>query len=154
MRFAEEGNSLLVCDAAARCEDHGEALCAALREAGFLCRRDGALLCLVPNDALLERLCEQAAAPQVDWASELYPVQAFAARLLREERAEMTESGRAFVLQTARLLWRPAPQVLRGIAALRAQAAVLLREGDRTGFARAGAMLCNWTIDQKGDNAG
>lgn len=153
MRFSEEGGGLLVCDAAARSADHGEALCAALQKAGFLCRLDGALLYLEPDDALLERLCALRVAPQIDWASELHPVQAFAARLLKEERTEMTPTGRAFVLDTARLLWKPKRQVLRGMDVLRAQAAVLLREGDRTGFARAGALLYNWTIDQREDDA-
>ena len=124
VRFAEEGDSLLVTDAAARCQDGGEALCAALCSAGFACRQEGSLLYLAPDDALLEQLCALRAAPQVDWESALHPVQAFASRILRAERTAMTPEGRAFVLRTAALLWQPEHRVLAGIAQLRQQAAI------------------------------
>ena len=58
VRFAREGDALLVCDAASRCEDGGDALFAALSEAGFSCRMEGALLMITPGDALLARLCD------------------------------------------------------------------------------------------------
>lgn len=153
MRFAQEGEALLVCDAAARCADGGQALCRALEAAGFTCRAQGALLMIAPADALLERLCAHEGAVIVDWDGELRPAQTLAARLLRAPREALTPQGRAYALQTARLLWRPQAQVLAGIDGLRAQAAALLRAGDRSGFALAGGLLANWCEQKKGENA-
>jgi len=39
--------------------------------------------------------------------------------------------------------------VLAQMADIRAEAAVLLREGDRSGFAPAGRLLANWTDEQR-----
>lgn len=150
VRFAPDGVALLVTDAALRCEDGGVALCDALSAAGFACRREGALLALTPDDALLAALCarERKTVP-IDWDGPLHPVQSLAARLLRADVLPLTDGGRALVIEAARLLWRPPEQVLAGLPGLRARAAALLRERDTSGFAPAGAMLANWCDEQK-----
>ena len=154
MRFAQEGEALLICDAAARCADGGQALCQALEAAGFTCRAQGALLMIAPVDALLERMAADVNCnPVDDWGGELRPAQTLASRLLRAPREALTPQGRAYAMQTARLLWRPQAQVLAGIDGLRAQAAALLRAGDRSGFALAGGLLANWCEQKKGENA-
>ena len=150
VRFAPEGGALLVTDAALRCEDGGEALVRALAAAGFACRREGALLALTPDDALLAPLCaREGRTVPIDWDGPLHPVQTLAARLLRADALPLTDGGRALVIEAARLLWRPPEQVLAGLPGLRARAAALLRCHDTSGFAPAGAMLANWCDEQK-----
>lgn len=153
MRFAREGDALLVTDAASRCADGGAALCDALWQAGFACCMQGGLLHIIPGDALLARLCARNAGDtRVAWDSPLHPAQAFANRLLREADAPLTQQGRRFILETARLCWQAQDQALAGLMPLRAQAARLLREKDRSGFAPAGRLLANWCEEQtKGD---
>ena len=102
VRFAREGDALLVCDAASRCEDGGDALFAALSEAGFSCRMEGALLMITPGDALLARLCAGDMPLYTDWDDPLHPAQALALRLVREAAAPLTPAGRMLVLETAR----------------------------------------------------
>lgn len=154
MRFAREGDALLVTDAAARCLDGGEAMREALTLAGFRCWMEGALTLIAPGDALLARLCESAGELAINWDSPLHPVQAFAARLMREQHTPLDNSGRQLVLLTARLLWQPQDKVLSGLAELRALAATRLREHDRNGFYQVGRLLANWCLEQeKGDDA-
>ena len=150
VRFAPEGGALLVTDAALRCADGGAALADALTAAGFVCRAEGALLALTPGDALLTRLCARPERTvQIDWDGPLHPAQALAAQLMRAPDAALTDAGRALIIETARLLWRPRAQVLAGLPALRARRAALLRERDTTGFAPAGALLANWCDEQR-----
>jgi len=153
MRFALEGDGLLVTDAAARCEDGGAALCRALEDAGFDCQSDGRLLRITPGEYLLERLCTGEGAVQVDWSSPLHPAQALAARLVREAYTPFDDSGKQLALETVRLLWQPPDRVLSGLEGIRAAAAVRLREGNRNGFYQAGRLLDNWCQEQmKGDD--
>lgn len=149
VRFAREGDALLVCDAASRCEDGGEALICALSAAGFSCRRAGTLLQIVPRDALILQLCAGDALPFLDWNDPLHPAQALALRLMRETPAPLTPSGRALWMETARLLWQPKERVMAGLPLLRAMAAQRMREGDRNGFFEAGRLLGNWCCEQK-----
>lgn len=155
MRFAAQGPALIATDAAARCEDGGAALCRALEAAGFVCRMQGALVHITPGDALLMRLCEgDGCICPIDWSSPLHPAQALAARLMREAELPLTQTGRALVLETARLCWQPQQKVLEGLLPLRAQIARMMREKERSGFALAGRLLANWTNEQmKGDDA-
>lgn len=154
MRFAAEGDALLVTDAAARCADGGSALCCALEDAGFACTQQGKLTLITPGDALLARLCAwEEPAPQVNWADALHPAQALAARFLREEKGPLTPAGRRFVMETARLCWQPKEKVLAGLNALRAQAAQLLREKDRSSLAWAGGLLACWCLEQMKEDA-
>ena len=154
MRFAKDGDALLVTDAAYRCEDGGDALTAALGEAGFICQSENRLLLITPGDALLERLCLGESDPIIDWDGPLHPAQALAARLMREERTPLDDSGRRLVLNAARLLWQPQDKVLAGLMDIRALAALRMREGNRNGFYQAGRLLCNWCQEQtKGDDA-
>ena len=151
MRFAAEGDVLLLTDAALRCEDGGIALAKALETAGFVCEPAGALLGIIPGDALIARLCAREGGVAIDWESPLHPAQALAARLMRSDSVEipdMTARGRAFVLRTARMLWQPESRVLAQLSLLRAEAAALLREGDRSGLAPAGRLLANWTEER------
>lgn len=154
MRFSKEGEGLLVTDAADRCTDGGEALKAALSEAGFCCKRDGRLLRITPGDLLLERLCAGEGDVQVDWNSPLHPAQALAARLVREAYTPFDDSGKLLALETARLLWQPRDKALAGLAVIRAAAAVRMREGNRNGFNQTGRLIDHWCQEQmKGDDA-
>ena len=149
VRIAPAGGALLVTDAASRCADGGTALRGALAAAGFACRGAGGLLALTPDDALLATLCARTErAVRIDWDGPLHPAQALAAQLLRADAMLLTDGGRALVVEMARLLWRPRPQVLAGLPALRARRAALLRERDASGFAPAGALLANWCDEQ------
>lgn len=154
MRFAREGDALLVTDAAARCADGGAAMREALGAAGFICRQEGPLTLIAPGEALLARLCESAGELAIDWQSPLHPAQALAARLMREEETQLEGSGCSLVLMAARLLWQPQDKALSGLAELRASAAVRLREHNRNGFYQTGRLLANWCLEQeKGNDA-
>lgn len=150
VRFVPGGDALLVTDAPGRCADGGSLFLKGLENAGFSCWLDGALGYILPGDALLLSLCERKGGPVPgNWTSPLHPVCALANRFLREPCLELTRQGRALLLETARLLWRPQAQVLAGLGAIRARAAALLRTGDRSGMHEAGAMLANWCDEQE-----
>lgn len=145
MRFLPEGEALLVTDAMRRCEDDAARgrLTAALEAAGFACRAQDGLLLLTPDDDVL--CAAECGAPcEVDWESALHPAQALACRWLAEDRQRLTAAGRQLALDTLRLTWQPQDKVLAGLPALRAQAAVMLRCGDRSGLHPAGAILREW----------
>lgn len=154
MRFAREGNALLVTDAAVRCADGGAALRDALCRAGFVCRSEGALTYVTPCDGLLEQLCEGEGEAVIDWNSPLHPAQALAVRLMREAHAPLDDAGRQLVFCAARALWQPQEKVLAALSDVRALAAIHMREGNRNGFYQAGRLLCNWCQEQtKGEDA-
>lgn len=147
VRFLPEGEALLVSDAPRRCvsPEEAERLTDAITRAGFVPEwRDGFLL-MTPTD---ERLRALAAAPltayAIDWDSPLHPAAALAARWRRERETALSESGRSLVIETLRLAWQMPERVLAGLPGLRARAARMLREGDRSGFAEAGAILNAW----------
>ena len=166
VRFAPEGSdALLFTDAPRFCADGAqrEGLCGALSSRGFSCREDGGLLLITPEDALLSRLGQGTSRPENwDWESTLTPVYTLADRWLRtggadrlppDEAADatmppITEAGRRLALETARLLWRPRAQVLAGLGALRARAAIMQREKDVSGLRLCGGMLMDWIDEQ------
>ena len=177
VRFAPEGaDALLITDAPRFCADGGQRteLSDALTSRGFSCREDGGLLLITPEDALLSRLGQGAASPRSwDWESPLTPVYALADRWLRVGGAScegmcvksmaaavlsasaeadamppLTEAGRRLALETARLLWRPRAQVLAGLGALRARAAIMQRKKDVSGLRLCGGMLMEWIDEQ------
>lgn len=145
VRFLPAGGALLATDALRRCAD--DAACARLTEsfaaAGFACHARGGLLEMTPADSVLLSL--GALAPRgaiaVDWDGPLHPAQALAARFLRSERRPLTDAGRQMILEALRLTWRADADLLAGLPALRARAAVMLRQGDRSGLREAGAVL-------------
>lgn len=154
MRFAKDGDALLVTDAACRCEDGGAALMQALCTQGFTCQSEDRLLLITPGNALLERLCAGEGEACISWDSPLHPAQALAVRLMREQHTPLDNSGRQLVLLTARLLWQPQDKVLSGLTELRAVAALRLREHNKNGFYQTGRLLANWCLEQeKGDDA-
>ena len=148
MRFAPSGGALLITDAPRHCGEEADRrrLCGALRTAGFLCREEGGLWMLSPDDALLGRLgaAWQEGPPLVDWDGLLEPAQELAARFLKEEPLPMSRSGRQLALEMLRLLWQDERRVLTGLDGIRARAAEMLREGDRSGMREAGACLAGW----------
>ena len=158
VRFLPAGGALLATDAIRRCADAAaqQRLAGALEEAGFACRACCGLLELTPRDGVLDALCGDAAGA-IDWGDPLHPAQALARRWLAEQRTAWTDAGRQLTMDALRLVWRPRAQVLAGLAALRAQAAVMLRSGDRSGFRAAGAVLNDWCMQERGgceDEAG
>ena len=147
VRFAAEGDALLVSDACRRSD--AAPLIASLEAAGFACESRDGLLQITPGDALLLSLCAADAQEiAVDWESALCDVQALCARLLREERLPLDGAGRRLVMETARLLWQTRDKVLSGLTALRAMIAVHLREGKRSGMNEAGRLLAIWLEDE------
>ncbi len=143
VRFCAEGDALLVSDVP-RWGD-GEVLVRALEDAGFACTIRGSLLLACPTDERLLTLCaSQPQAIAIDWESPHVDAMALAARLLREAPIALEESGRGLVIRTARLLWQPKEKVLPGLSALRAQIAMNLREGKRSGLHETGRLLCGW----------
>ena len=143
MRFAEAGDALLVTDAVRRCEDSAQ-LARALEGGGFACAERDGLLYLSPQDALLEAVICPQDAPAIDWEAMIHPVQALAARWLSAPEAALTQVGRQLVLDTLRLTGTPGRDVLAGLDALCAHAAVMLRSGDRSGMRQAGRVLAQW----------
>lgn len=147
VRFLPEGEELLVSDAPRRCAAPEEAarLTDALAWAGFASELQGGLLKLTPTDGRLRAL---AAAPPpedaIDWDSPLHPAAALAARWRREEGKPLSDGGRALVVETLRLIWQPPERVLAGLPGLRARAARMLREKDRSGFRESAAILDVW----------
>lgn len=143
MRFADSGDALLVCDAARRCgEDEAQRMSAALEEQGFtVCVVDGLML-ISPGDEMIASI--GADMPKIRWADMDYAAQALAARLLKSPQLPLTPAGRALTGEALRLTGRPGEDVLAGLGALRAQAALMLRNGDRSGMYEAGAILKAW----------
>ena len=148
VRFCDQG-ALLVSDASRRCADDAakEQLISALAQAGFDCREQDGLLMINPQDALLEAICCEGDFA-VDWDGALCDVQALAARWLRREKQPMTPAGRQLMLDALRLTWQD--RMSDGLAHLRAQAAMMQRTGDTSGFCGAGAVLANWCDRQEG----
>lgn len=144
VRFAPPGCALLATDALRRCTDAQQAkrLICLLEEAGFICRESDGLLWLTPRDEWLR--CEADEAPAVDWESSRCEQMALAVRWAAAQPQKFTSAGRQLVLETLRLLWQPEDKVLAGLDALRAQAAAMLREGDRSGLHEAGRILYDW----------
>ncbi|MBR4039050.1 MAG: hypothetical protein IKJ11_03005 [Clostridia bacterium] len=148
MRFVDQGG-LLVCDALRRCTDDVQRsrLLDTLAAAGFACCEQDGLLYLTPGDALLAQIdCVHACS--VDWNAPQCSVQALACRWLSKGRAALTDAGRQLIVDSLRLTWQDRAQ--DGLAALRAQAAVMQRSGDISGFYEAGAVLANWCDMQEG----
>ncbi|MBQ7885655.1 MAG: hypothetical protein IJ313_02040 [Clostridia bacterium] len=148
VRFPERG-ALLVSDAVRRCEN-GPAkalLLEALSQAGFDCREQDGLLMITPADALLAEICCEGSCA-VDWDGPLCIVQALAKRWLSKPRQPLTGDGRQLIIDTLRLTWQD--RVQEGLAALCAQATVMQRRGDISGFRIAGAVLRDWCDMQEG----
>lgn len=145
VRFLPAGGALLATDAIRRCAD--EAACAALTDAltqaGFVCEERGGLLALTPADSVLSAL-SGGEGTAVDWESPLHPAQALANRFQAEDGQPLTDAGRQLIVETLRLTWQTPEMLLAGLPALRAQAAVMLRGGDRSGLHEAGAVLCEY----------
>lgn len=152
VRFLPAGDMLLVTDAPRRCADEAALaeLISAMEAKGFACGMRDGLLALTPGDALLDALAGSKTAVTVQWDSPLHPAQELAARWLREPRGRLDPAGRRLVIETLRLIWQPQARVLRGLTELRAQAAVMLREGKPSGFAHAGALLACWCKTEGG----
>lgn len=142
VRFLPAGGALLATDAIRRCADDAARarLTDALAQAGFACAARGGLLDMTPVDELLLALGGEEA-PAVCWESLLHPAQALARRFLANAQQPLTPAGRQLILETLRLTWHAPDRVLSGLPALRAQAAVMLRQGDRSGLCEAGALL-------------
>lgn len=148
VRFMDSG-ALLVSDAVRRCADEAakQRLMDALHLAGFDCREQDGLLLMDPSDALLEEIaCETGAA--VDWSSPRCAAQALAARWLKRQALPLTEAGRQLIVDTLRQTWQQRAE--DDFSALRAQAAVMQRAGDVSGFYQAGAVLAHWCEEQEG----
>ena len=151
VRFLPAGGALLATDAIRRCADDAARarLTDALAQAGFACAVRGGLLEMTPtDDVLLVPGGEERVA--VDWESPLHPAQALAARFLKNPKQPLTPAGRQLILETLRLTWLAPDRVLSGLPALRAQAAVMLRRGDRSGLHEAGALLKEFCEQEQG----
>ena len=147
VRFLEQG-TLLVSDVLRRCENDAakKKLTDALAQAGFeSCEQDGLLL-ITPADALLGQIA--AGACDVDWESPLHGAQALAKRWLEREREALTPAGRQLIIDCLRMTWQD--RVGDCLRQLSAQAAVMMRSGDTSGFYEAGAVLANWCNEQEG----
>ena len=151
VRFLPAGGALLATDAIRRCEDDTSRarLTDALAQAGFACGMRSGLLEMTPtDDVLLVPGGEERVA--VDWESPLHPAQALARRFLANAQQPLTPAGRRLILETLRLTWLAPDRVLSGLPALRAQAAVMLRRGDRSGLHEAGALLKEFCEQEQG----
>ena len=151
VRFLPAGDALLATDAVRRCADDASRarLTEALAQAGFVCGMRGGLLEMTPtDDVLLTPGGEERVA--VDWESPLHPAQALAARFLKNPKQPLTSAGRQLILETLRLTWLAPDRVLSGLPALRAQAAVMLRQGDRSGLHEAGTLLKEFCEQEQG----
>ncbi|MBE5798372.1 MAG: hypothetical protein E7321_00270 [Clostridiales bacterium] len=148
VRFPERG-ALLVSDALRRCEDESAraALLDAMASAGFDCREEDGLLLLTPADDVLSGIaCSCPCA--VDWDSPRCSAQALAARWLGKARKPLTPAGRQLIIDALRLTWQD--RMMDGLPALRAQAALMQRNADTSGFREAGAVIWNWCAMQEG----
>ena len=148
VRFMD-GGALLVSDAIRRCEDDAakRRLLDALRQAGFVCDERDGLLMMNPADALLSTIGYDGR-PGINWDGALCDAQALAARWLKRERQPLTPAGRQLIIDSLRLTWQN--RMADGLALLRAQAAVMQRSGDTSGFCTAGAVLAEWCDRQEG----
>ena len=148
VRFMDSG-ALLVSDAIRRCEDDAakQKLVDALYKAGFACGEQEGLLMINPQDELLEAITYDGTF-SVRWDSELYAVQALAVRWMKRERQQLTQAGRQLVIDTLRMTWQD--RMADGLTLLRAQAAMMQRSGDTSGFCTAGAVLADWSDRQEG----
>lgn len=155
VRFLPPGGALLATDANRRCADEAARvrLTDALRGAGFICAERGGLLELTPTDGVLTGLA-WTGAPETDWKSPMHPAQALARRLWANGPLPLTDAGRQLVLEALRLTWQPENRVLAGLTDLRAQAAVMLRTGDRSGMHEAGAILAEYCKQEPQTEAG
>ncbi len=155
MRFAPEDGALLVSDALRRCAQESERmhLVQVLEAAGFDAQAPDGLLLLTPRDALLREIPAPESAA-IDWDSELLAARTLAARWLAAPTEALTKDGRQLILETLRLTWRPKGEVLLGLAALRARAAVMLRRHDTSGMQEAGRILVNWCDKEEKCNEG
>ena len=152
VRFLPEGDgALLVTDAPKGCGGiQTELLMSCMAARGFVCKMRGNLLALTPGDELLAGLAREAVCPESwDWESELAPLLALAARWMRAPEAPVGEAGRRLAIETARLLWKPRAQVLGGLGALRAGAAVLQRNKEPGGLRLCGGMLALYGAEQE-----
>jgi len=147
MRFAGEGGALLVTDAVRRCDDP-DALVQAMECCGFSCCVQEGILYLTPQDVLLKAFIGPQEPPQIHWEEMVHPAQALAARWFSAPETALTPAGRQLVIDTLRLTGAPGKNVLSGLDALRAQAAVMLRSADRSGMHEAGAVLAQWCSEQ------
>lgn len=148
VRFPESG-ALLVSDAIRRCEDDAakQRLIDALAQAGFACTEQGGLLMINPSDALLEGIAYHGRLA-VDWDGSLCDLQALARRWLGRQNQPLTPAGRRLIIDALRLTWHD--RWADGLTQLRAQAAVMQRCGDVSGFYQAGAVLAHWCDEQGG----
>ena len=151
MRFLPAGGALLATDAIRRCGDDAarERLTEALHAAGFVCEARGGLLELTPTDGVLSAF-NGGGRPAIDWENPLHPAQALAARFLNNPKQPLTPAGRQLIVETLRLTWLAPDRALLGLPALRAQAAVMLRQGDRSGLYEAGAVLREFCEQEQG----
>lgn len=142
VRFLPAGGALLATDAIRRCKDEASraALTDALAQTGFVCVLRGGLLELTPTDDELAGL-DGGERLETDWESPLHPAQALALRFLKKPKQPLTQAGRQIVVEALRLTWLEPEALLAGLPALRAQAAVMLRGGDRSGLHEAGTIL-------------
>lgn len=153
MRFLPPGGLLLATDAVRRCAGDAEkaALTNALDAVGFVCCEQDGLLMLTPTDAVLSSItCSEM--HDVDWHSPLHQVQALGAGWIRRQKQSLTPDGRQLIIEALRLSWQPMKPG-NALDALRAQAAVMLRKHDGSGFYEAGAVLLDWCDRETGGNA-
>ena len=148
MRFADRG-ALLVCDALRRCADEParERLLSAMAQAGFDCMQQDGLLYLTPADGLIGRIAYDGI-PEMDWEAPLCGVRAVGCRWMKKPRVPLTDAGRALVVSSLKMTWQD--RAADGLAALCAQAAVMQRDRDTSGFYEAGAVLAAWCDMQEG----
>ena len=80
----------------------------------------------------------------------LHPAQALANRFQAAAAQPLTGAGRQLIVETMRLTWQTPETLLSGLPALRAQAAVMQRRGDRSGMHQAGALLREYCEQEQG----
>jgi len=148
VRFPEQG-TLLVSDAIRRCESETEKerLVQALDQAGFDANEQDGLLMISPQDELLEAIAYEGDFA-VNWDGGLCAVQALAVRWMNREKQPLTQAGRQLITDSLRQTWQGRMQ--EGFTLLRAQAAVMQRRGDTSGFYQAGVVLAYWCEEQEG----
>lgn len=146
MRFAPDEDALLATDAIRRCADETQRkkLKDELDASGFVCVERSGLLLLLPKDFLIAKMGERSEDVQIDWMHPEHPAAALAQRWIKQPQMALTGAGRQLVLCTLRLTGQPGGRVLDGLDMLRAHAAVMLRQGDRSGMREAGCILHQW----------
>ena len=152
MRFLPPGGALLATDAIRRCsgEEERMALQDALAQAGFACRECSGLLHLSPADEVLSGITGHGNGA-VDWESPMHPAQALALRWVQRGKRPLTDDGRQLIMEALRISW--AAEDPGELKALRAQAAVMLRQGDVSGFHESGVIVFEWCNSMCGGNA-